>query len=101
MNQILKQNKESKNARLEARITQAQKELLIEAASIQGRSLTDFIVDTVMETAKSVIQENRIMELSKRDSELFIANILDAPQPSVKLQEAGKEYLELMKKKNA
>jgi uncharacterized protein (DUF1778 family) len=46
------------------------------------------------------IQENRIMELSKRDSELFIANILDAPQPSAKLQEAGKEYLELMKKNN-
>lgn len=99
MNQI--QKKESKNARLEVRITQAQKELLIEATSIQGRSLTDFIVNTVIETAKSVIQENRIMELSKRDSELFIANILDAPQPSAKLQEAGKEYLELMKTNNA
>lgn len=38
-----------------------------------------------METAKCIKQENRVMELSKRDSELFIANILDAPQPSAKL----------------
>lgn len=37
------------------------------------------------------------MELTKRDSELFVTKILDAPQPSAKLKEAGKEYLELTK----
>lgn len=99
MIQTVNQKKDVKKARLEARITQEQKDLVIKAASIQGRSLTDFIVSTVTETAKNIVEKNTIMELSKKDSELFVSKILEPPQPSAKLKQAAQEYQRLINKK--
>ncbi len=59
----------TKNAGLEARITQAQKELLLEAAQISGFSLTEFVVASAIEAAKRTIQEQTVIQLSKQDPE--------------------------------
>lgn len=92
MTNTTNETKKVKKARLEARITIEQKQLVMEAASIQERSLTDFIVSTVMETARMIVEQNTIMELSKRDSELFVSKILEPPSPSLELKQAGLEY---------
>ena len=44
-----------KHKRLETRVTPEQKELFLRAASLQGRSLTDFVVSSLQETATRVI----------------------------------------------
>ncbi len=88
-----------KKARLEARITPTQKELVVKAASIQGLSLTDFIVSTVTKQASIIVEQNTLMELSKKDSELFVSQILTPSQPSEKLKQAAQEYKQLTKQK--
>ena len=88
-----------KKARLEARITPEQKELVLRAASIQGRSLTDFVVNTVTEAARVIVEQHTIMELSKKDSELFVRKILEPPSPSAKLKQAASEYKQLVTQK--
>ncbi len=44
--------------RLEARVSRETKALCQKAATLEGRSLTDFLVTSVVEAAKRIIREN-------------------------------------------
>ena len=92
MNIAIKQKKQGKKARLEARISPEQKELVIEAARITGRSLTDFVVNTVVEAAKRTIQEQQTLQLSEKDRLFFVQTILNPPQPHKKLKASAQKY---------
>lgn len=82
----------SKRARLEARITVEQKELLQRAADLTGRSLTDFVVASAQDAANRIVRDSEIMVLSKRDSEAFVAALLRPAAPGPRLRKAMKEY---------
>jgi uncharacterized protein (DUF1778 family) len=83
-----------KAERLEARVTREQKELFKRAAALQGRSLTDFIVNSVQEAAVRVLQEREILTLSARDQEAFVSALLNPPEPGQRLQAAARRYKE-------
>lgn len=83
-------------ARLEATVTIEQKELVLKAASIQGRSLTDFVINAVTEAAITTLEQHNIMELTKKDSELFANEILDIKLPSEKLKKAAQQYKQII-----
>ncbi|MDF0551675.1 DUF1778 domain-containing protein [Kamptonema sp. UHCC 0994] len=85
-------SRSTKTARLEARLTQEQKELLLEAAQISGFSLTEFVVASAVEAAKRTIQEQTVLKLSKNDSEVFVNALLNPPEPGEKLRESAKRY---------
>jgi len=85
-----------KKARLEARITQEQKQLLQEAARITGVSLTNFVIHTLVEAAKRTIEQQETMELSKRDRLFFIETLLNPPSPSTKLIDSAQKYKQRM-----
>jgi uncharacterized protein (DUF1778 family) len=65
--------------RLEARVTADQKRLLQEAAALQGRTLSDFVVGSLVETAKRVLQERDLVVLSTKDREVFVRALLNPP----------------------
>jgi len=82
----------TRSARLEARVTQEQKDRLERAASLQGRSLTDFIVSTVEEAAARILREREVLALSARDRKAFVAALLKPPVPRGRLARAVKRY---------
>jgi uncharacterized protein (DUF1778 family) len=85
--------KEPRKERLEARLTGSQKELLLRAAALRGQSLTDFVVSAASETARGVVRDYDVLELSRRDQVAFAKKLL-APEPAnAKLKEAVAEYL--------
>jgi uncharacterized protein (DUF1778 family) len=86
----------SKVERLEARISKEQKELFQLAADIQGRTLTDFVIASVLDAAKRAIQEHEMMTLSARDREVFVEALLNPPAPSDKLRTAAQRYRKKM-----
>jgi uncharacterized protein (DUF1778 family) len=86
----------SKVERLEARISKEQKELFQRAAELQGRTLTDFVISSVLDAAKRAIQEHEMMTLSVRDREVFVEALLNPPDPSNKLQAAAQRYRQKM-----
>ncbi|GAB4195687.1 MAG: DUF1778 domain-containing protein [Coleofasciculaceae cyanobacterium] len=88
--------KRSKIERLEARISKEQKELFQRAADIQGRSLTDFVIASVLDAAKRTIQEHEMMTLSVRDREVFVEALLNPPEPSDELRAAAQRYKQNM-----
>lgn len=85
-----------KNERLEARISREQKELIQRAADLQGQSLTDFVLGSVADAARRIIQEHEMLELIGRDREIFIDALLNPPEPSERLLEAAKRYKQIM-----
>ena len=65
--------------RLEARVTVAQKVLLQEAAALQGRTLTDFVVGSLVEAATRVLHERDLVVLSAKDRDVFVRALLNPP----------------------
>ena len=84
--------KSYRGARLEARITLEQKDLLVRAAALLGRSLTDFVVTSAYETAARTVREHEAMILSDRDRKVFVSAVLNAPAPGARLRKAARRY---------
>jgi uncharacterized protein (DUF1778 family) len=81
-----------KAARFEARLTPEQKSILLKAAALTGRSLTDFVVQSAQEAATRALREHEAITLSVRDREAFVAALLKAPAPGPSLRKAAQRY---------
>lgn len=80
-------------ARFDARLPKEQKQFFEKAAQLGGfRSLTDFIILTVQEKAKEIIQEKERIIASERDSEIFFDAITNPKKPSKTLENALEDY---------
>ena len=80
--------------RLEARVTAEQKTLIERAAALQGRTVTDFVLTSVQDAARRAIEQHQQLELSVRDSEAFVAALLN-PQPvNDRLRDTIRRYRE-------
>ncbi len=82
----------SRTDRLEARIPGELKSIILRAASLQGRSLTDFVVASAFDAARRVIRENEVLELSGRDQIAFAEALLNPPAAVPALEEAAQRY---------
>jgi uncharacterized protein (DUF1778 family) len=84
----------ARTARLEARVTDAQKTLFQRAAALAGRSLTDFVVSSVQDAATRTIREHEMMVVTGRDRNRLVAALLEAPEPGQRLHQAARRYRE-------
>lgn len=91
-----KSAKPAKAARIDARLTSDQKELLEHAAALQGRTVTAFVLASAEEAALKTIREHETIRLSERDREAFIDALLNPPRPSKRLRAAAAAYLKEM-----
>lgn len=82
-------------ARLEARLPVHVHAMLKRAAEIQGRTLTDFVVQASSEAARQTIENNDIIRLSLDDQRLFADSILNPPEPNAALCRAFEKHREL------
>lgn len=78
--------------RLEARVTAEQKSLIERAASLQGRTVTDFVLTSVQDAARRAIQEHQQLELSVHDSEAFVEALLHPRPVNDRLRETVRRY---------
>ena len=87
----------AKRERLEARVSPEQKALFQRAADVSGRTLTDFVVDSLEAAAEATIRAREVIHLSTRDSELFVSALLNPPEPGAKLRAAAEDYRSFMR----
>jgi uncharacterized protein (DUF1778 family) len=85
-----------REGRLEVRVSHDVKALCQKAAELQGRTLTDFVVHTVVEAAKRTIHENEFVELTLRDRTAFVEALLNPPAPNAKLRKAMARHAEVV-----
>ena len=74
------------NERLEARVTPEQKELFKQAATLQGVTLTDFVVSSVHQAAIRTLEAQHVLELSRDDQKAFVKALLRPQGPSQRLR---------------
>ena len=83
-------------ARLEARMTTAQKALLQQAAALSGRTLSEFVLASAQEAAAKVIQEYETIRLSRNEQVAFVTALLKPRAPSARLRKAAEKYRQQM-----
>jgi uncharacterized protein (DUF1778 family) len=71
----------ARSERLETRLSAEQKALIEQAAALQGRTVTDFVLASAQDAARRIIDEHARIELSVRDSRAFVEAMLN-PKPA-------------------
>jgi uncharacterized protein (DUF1778 family) len=80
--------------RLEARVTPVQKKMIERAASVQGRTVTDFVITALQDAARKAIEESTVWQLSQDQQKAFVEALMHPPAPNRKLREAYRRYEE-------
>jgi uncharacterized protein (DUF1778 family) len=78
--------KTTKNTRLEFRIPERQKELIEDAANLQGMSVSDFIASVAHREAVKVLQESATLQLNREASARFVEALMSPPAPTEALR---------------
>ena len=71
-----------KDARLEARVTIEQKQLMERAAGLRGQNLTEFMVAVLADAATQIVKDSELIALTDRDRQVFVEALLNSPIPS-------------------
>lgn len=88
----MKTVRQSENARLDFRVKRDQKSLIERAANVEGRTVTDFAVATLIKAAHETIERSTLTTLSTRDAEAFLRVLDTDAAPNAALKAAAKRY---------
>ena len=83
----------AKEARLNFRLSTDLKEVIEEAATAMGQSVSDYAIATLVKNSQVVLQQSQTTVLSNRDRKTFMAMLDDSDaKPNRALTEAAKRY---------
>lgn len=82
----------SKAYRFDARLNAEQKVLIQKAADLEGRSLTEFVLQSAAAAAERTIERRAMLTLSARETESFVNAILNPAKPGRVLRAAARHY---------
>ena len=74
-------------ARMELKTTFDAKELLNQAAALDGMDLTSFVLGPAIEKARRVVAEHAVIALTKSGQATFIQLLANPPQPNPAMKE--------------
>ena len=77
------------NSRLSLRIRAQDKAVLMRAVALENTDLTDFVIRTALQAAKTVIEQAERVPLSERDSLRVLAALEQPPAPNALLLAAA------------
>ncbi|MCX7085856.1 MAG: DUF1778 domain-containing protein [Methylococcales bacterium] len=80
------------NERITARVSEQIKQILTDAADLTGATLNQFLVQAALEKAEHIIEKDKLIQLSKKDAEVFFGALENPPEANVKLLNAVKNY---------
>jgi uncharacterized protein (DUF1778 family) len=83
--------------KLETSVSGELHQLLERAAKLQGRSMTDFIVEAAREAAEKAIGQTETIRLSPADQRFIAETIISPPPISPALERAFKRHTEMVK----
>jgi uncharacterized protein (DUF1778 family) len=75
----------TKDARLNFRLTRHDDELVRDAASALGQSVTEFVTESVVQRAHSVLADRRVFELSDVQWDRFVLALDRPSKPNPRL----------------
>jgi len=86
-------------ARFDTRLPRDQKQFFERAAILGGyRNLTDFVIVTVQNRAKKIIEESEQIIDSQKDNKVFFSSLSKPEPPNIDLISAVEDYQKLTSK---
>jgi len=86
----LSRDRRRREARLGFRVDDQTKKMVERAADLERRSLTDFCLTALTETARQTIARHETLVLSERDRQVFFDALVKPPAPNARLKRAFK-----------
>lgn len=83
---------EAKSERIATRVTAEQKALIVKAASMRGRTITEFMVESAQVAAEATVKQAHLIELDARNQSRFAKALLNPSSANDALQAVAKEY---------
>lgn len=83
-----------KSGRLQMRLPPERRDLLERAATLTGRSLTEFVLDSAEQAAIRTLEERQVLNLTQQDTDFLVATLLNPPEPGLQLRQAARDYQE-------
>lgn len=87
--------KASRTARIEVRCSEELKERLNHVAALQGRSVSDLIVQAASEKVTQLLTENQVINLTLQEGQAFAEALANPPAPNEYLMKSGQHYKDL------
>jgi len=82
----------ARSERLNARITPDDQVLLAKVASMQGISVSTFVIQAARARAKALLRRRRLIRLSRRDQKALISALLSPAEPNAALVRAASSH---------
>ena len=86
----VRKERRAREARLGFRVDDRIKEMVERAAGLERRSLTDFCLTALSESARQTIARHQTLVLSARDRQAFFDALIHPPKANARLQRAFK-----------
>jgi len=84
----------SKTPRFNIRMPENVRAIIDQAAALEGRSTSDFVLTSAVEKARQAIESHQRIVLSREESIAFAELLLNPPKPTDELRAAVADYLE-------
>jgi uncharacterized protein (DUF1778 family) len=84
----------AQSSRMDLRIPQEVRNIIDRAASMEGRTRTDFVIAAALERAEHVIERRKLIRLAMRDQELLVKSLLEnrVEEPPQYVKDIAQEY---------
>jgi uncharacterized protein (DUF1778 family) len=82
--------------RLETRVSAEEKALLQRAASLENRSVTEFVRSSARNAALETIRRHETMIISAEEAVAFVDALMNSPDPGDRLRDAAVAHRQLI-----
>jgi len=79
-------------ARLDIRLNPQAKQKIEEAAAVSHQTITDFVVSNLLRASEEALERQRLIQLSDRDRDLFLAALETDVRPNRALRKAAERF---------
>lgn len=91
---IARKKSRKSTARLDVRLRPDKKALIEEAVTLSGKTISEYVVSTLLQQSTEVLQRHRYIRLSDRDQ--FLALLDASDEPSTALTRAERKYKRML-----
>ena len=82
----------ARSERINLKLDETAKRRIEEAASIEGKTVSAFIVSSVLESAEETVRRHRTIALAREAATVFFDALSDPPPPNDRLRAALEEH---------
>lgn len=90
-----------KGERLEARVSSELKAMFQRAAELKGLTLTDYVINVLVDSSQQVIRDHEVVTWTGRNREVFLQALMNPPPPSPSLVAALTRYRKIVENEQA